>query len=89
MLWNLTYIKAGTQGERELLLKWLKDAVESQSSGKGIFQETAAKQFFISKMANQENDYSLLTLDGFKCFKSYFLLVNEFNSHLKRTQKWQ
>ena len=62
--------------ERELYLKWLADATESQSQGKKVFDDSDIYSFFMEKVANIEDNYSDTQLEGFGVFKSYFLLVN-------------
>ena len=59
-----------------MYLKWLADATESQSQGKKVFDDSDIYSFFMEKVANIEDNYSDIQLEGFGVFKSYFLLVN-------------
>ena len=75
-LWEAFLRKSLCTIEREHYLKWLGDATESQSQGKKVFDDSDIYSFFIEKVANIEDSYKDMQLEGFGVFKSYFLLVN-------------
>lgn len=75
-LWETFLKKSLCAVEREHYLKWLADATESQSQGKKVFDDSDIYSFFIEKVANVEDEYKDMQVEGFGVFKSYFLLVN-------------
>lgn len=75
-LWETFLKQSLCSAERELYLKWLADATESQSQGKKIFEDSDIYSFFIEKVANTEDSYKDIQIEGFGVFKSYFILVN-------------
>jgi ubiquitin carboxyl-terminal hydrolase 34 len=75
-LWDSLLKNALCSAERDCFMKWLSEVTESQSQGKKIFDDSDVFEFFRQKVGNPSNDYHGLTSEGFKVFKSYFLLVN-------------
>ena len=86
-LWE-TFLKQSLCAvEREYYLKWLSDATESQSQGKKVFDDSDIYSFFIEKVANIQDDYREMQLEGFGVFKSYFLLVNVSSKKMQQVSK--
>ena len=86
-LWETFLKKSLCSAEREHYLKWLADATESQSQGKKVFDDSDIYFFFIEKVANIEDSYKDMQLEGFGVFKSYFLLVNVSLKKMQQASK--
>ncbi|KAL4443131.1 hypothetical protein ABPG74_002198 [Tetrahymena malaccensis] len=59
------------KAESEFFYRWLK---RSNKRNKGIIPYV--KQFFLSKVINDDHFISTLSLEGFDCFKSLFVQIN-------------
>lgn len=75
-LWEQFYGTALCSYEKDLFLRWLKESTDSQSQGKSVFDPNGVYNFFKDRIASSDVDFSDMNNDGFKVFKSFFLLVN-------------
>ena len=71
----------------EALYKWFKNSCDSQDSSVSILDINEVGEFFTDKMKAKEMDPSTLSIDGFDCIQSYFLLSNEKENKLQRQTK--
>ena len=67
---NSALIKA----ERDVLYKWLKESTESKATFPMSIEDLI--RFFKEQMTD-DSESKNMTIEGFKCFKNIFLLINE------------
>ena len=84
MLWELLYIGAELEYQKEVFIKWLSETTENQLSGRKIFEDPDITKFFHEKLNDLQKDYSGMTLNEFAVFKNCFLLVNISSNNMKR-----
>lgn len=50
-------------------------------------QKDDSVRFFIEFVANTENDFSTISLEGLKSFKSFMILINQHEGRLAKNVK--
>ena len=68
-----------------MIYKWLQGVSKSQYEGTEVVEIQSLIDFFKDKIANEERTFQHLTLDGFYCIQSFFVLINESSNKIVRT----
>ena len=77
-LWDLLIDKSSLLSDEQAFNQWLIESCSEESAkSDDIWNAKDIGQLFQEKLASNDNDFSTLSLDGFLCIKSYFLLENE------------
>lgn len=80
--------------ERDIMYKWFTELNQSQSNthvysyqiqNKLKIDSKDLESFFTEHMC-KESDLLNLTVEGFQCFKTVFIMINEKLGHLQRVQ---
>jgi len=84
-LWDLLIDNSDFPCDEAAFYKWLIESCEQdEDKAKEIWEIKEIGSIFSEKLGSGSNDFSSLTLDGFLCIKSYFLLENEADKKLQR-----
>ena len=82
-LWDLLVDRSDLQCDEQAYNKWLiESCAEGSSKTAEIWDARGIGELFQEKLASGDNDFSTLSLDGFHCIKSYFLLENEADNKI-------
>ena len=83
-MWEMLVVRSKIPSDEETLYRWLKESCEAQGKSTSIWNLDELGEFFNDKLASGENDFSTLSLDGFSCIQSYFLMINEKENKVQR-----
>ena len=85
-LWIKLIDESPLDCDSELFYKWLIDSCETDEDddASDIWNVKEIGTLFSEKLGAGGNDFSSLTIDGFLCIKSYFLLENEAEKKLSK-----
>ena len=83
-LWDLVSKSSKDPADEQQLFKWFKDSCDTQTASNAIIDLNEVGEFFQEKMNNKEVNVSALSLEGFDCLQSYFLLKNEKEGNVLR-----
>lgn len=85
LLWEILNENSSLPYDEEALYNWLKESCEENASATlSIWDLQEIGEFFNDKFTKGDNDFANLSLDGFHCIQSYFLMCNEKNGSLKK-----
>ena len=87
IIWNFLIDKSEIEYDEEAVFKWLKESCETDIGSAQVWQLQDIGEIFNERLGQGSNDMGSLTLDGFCCIRSYFLLANESSEKLKRFKK--
>lgn len=76
-LWDTLVNKSQNPNDEQVLFKWLKDSCDSSDNAANALQLTDIGKFFEEKIGGSKEGFIHVSLDGFQCIQSYFLLINE------------
>lgn len=65
-----------TPEDKQHFEKWLSEAISTHQTKRGVFNEDDILALFISRVDNPNANYFSMSEDGFKIFKTFFILVN-------------
>lgn len=85
-IWSCLVDESTISYDEEALFKWLKESCEGSSSN-NVWELEDIGSIFNERFSKGTGEMGSLTLDGFYCIQSYFLLANETNQKLKRYTK--
>jgi hypothetical protein len=78
MLWELLIEESALPADGEAFYKWLVESCENdEDSSSDIWKVKEIGELFNEKLGSGSKDFSALSMDGFLCIQSYFLLENE------------
>ena len=86
-IWSFLIDKSEIEYDEEAVFKWLKESCETDIGSAQVWQLQDIGEIFNERLGQGSNDMGSLTLDGFCCIQSYFLLANESSEKLKRFKK--
>lgn len=84
IIWSTLIDESKIEYDEEAVFKWLKESCESEIGSAQVWELKDIGDIFNERLGKGSNDMGSLTLDGFYCIQSYFLLANETNNKLKR-----
>lgn len=67
-----------------MFYRWLKDLCDSHTSGEPIIELEELFSFFREKLSNDLDALKAITLEGYNCVQSFFILMNEASKNLIR-----
>jgi hypothetical protein len=82
-IWSCLVDESTISYDEEALFKWLKESCEGTSS-QNVWELEDIGSIFNERFSKGTGEMGSLTLDGFYCIQSYFLLANETAEKLKR-----
>jgi hypothetical protein len=86
-IWNCLVDESEISFDEEALFKWLKESCETTAGTNQVWQLEDIGAIFNERFSKGSGEMSSLTLDGFYCIQSYFLLANETSEKLLRIAK--
>lgn len=87
IIWSCLVDESNISYDEEALFKWLKESCESAPGKNPVWELEDIGVIFNERFGKGTGDMSTLTLDGFYCSQSFFLLSNETNDNLQRILK--
>jgi len=77
-LWDNFIVQKTTDSDAQMMLKWLKEAIDAtEQKNKPYFETADIQTFFNEKMSNEDVDFQSFTIEGYNCFQSLFVMVNK------------
>lgn len=62
-----------------MFYKWLKEICDSLSNSDNKDDMRSLVEFFKVKLSEESQAFKTITLEGFNCIQTFFIVVNEFN----------
>ena len=87
VIWSLLIDESEIDYDEEAMYKWLKESCETSSGTSHVWELEDIGELFNERFSQGANEMSSLSLDGFCCIQSYFLLANETSHKLQRIKK--
>jgi len=84
-LWDYLIVRSPDDNDRNLLYSWLRGVCDNQS--KELVPMDQLLEFYTSRMAvgvEGDDQYKLLSIQGFHCIQSFFVLINEKQGKLRK-----
>ena len=86
-IWSCLVDESKIAYDEEALFKWLKESCESVEGKSQVWELEDIGAIFNERLGSGTGEMSSLTLDGFYCIQSFFLLTNETSEKLLRIAK--
>jgi len=87
IIWNCLADQSSIKHDEESMFKWLKESCEADVGSSQVWELRDIGELFNERFSKGSNEMNSITLDGFYCIQSYFLLANETAEKLKRIKK--
>ena len=87
IIWNCLVDESNIGYDEEALFKWLKESCESTPGKNPVWELEDIGEIFNERLGKGTGEMNSLTLDGFYCIQSFFLLSNETAENLQRIAK--
>ena len=87
IIWSCLVDESKIDYDEAALFKWLKESCEKSSGTTVVWELEDIGAIFNERLGKGTGEMTSLTLDGFYCMQSYFLLANETAERLERIAK--
>ena len=87
VIWSCLVDESEIDFDEAALFKWLKESCETPKGGSIVWELQDIGAIFNERLGKGTGEMTSLTLDGFYCMQSYFLLANETAEKLERIVK--
>lgn len=87
VIWSLLIDESIIPYDEEAMYKWLKESCETSNGTGNVWQLDDIGELFNERFGRGSGEMGNITLDGFYCIQSYFLLANETSRKLQRIPK--
>ena len=87
VIWSCLVDESQIDYDEAALFKWLKESCEKSSGTNVVWELQDIGAIFNERLGKGTGEMTSLTLDGFYCMQSYFLLANETAEKLERKVK--
>ena len=86
VIWSSLVDESKIDYDEEAMFKWLKESCETDVGSAQVWQLKDIGEIFNERFSKGSGEMGNLTLDGFYCIQSYFLLANETSEKLRRVK---
>lgn len=83
-IWEELVVKSPMQNDHEMFYMWLRDVCDIHATYNCIIELDELIEFFREKMSTRSKVFQSLTIEGFNCIQSFFILLNESSKKLQR-----